>query len=532
MAGACLEAPPGAGPADLCAPIDAGPRDPTLGNVIDYDFDDDDSLTEVVHDRSGNRLDGALEGATITGNGKYGLNARWVEGSQEALIEVPDDPLLHLGSEMTLEVWVWRDEIGVDHGLFATFDPELMVGELILEIVDDGLWFGVATGECDAPVMSSVVIAADRLMVGQDHWIHLAVTWDGKDARFYRNGSLAATEPFSPTPCRVERPLYIGGTGVGLLPFHGWLDDVKISSYVKSESEIKASLDHDPTLGGARCGNRRVEEGEDCESPAPCCDPATCLYAESDCGCQECEVGLCVGETGRVESDLIALYDFDEGEGSTVADSSGTGLDLTIAGAGFTWGPGTLSLAGDTLLGSNGTAEALVAACQASQEVTVEAWVTPGDLAAGRQTLFALGLGDDCQGFALTQQANRLTAALSTALTELDGEPYLDTPEASIEERLMHVVLTRSADGWRRLYLDGRVVGESLVAGDLSSWDVAQRITVGGPMVEVSPSCEKGEAGFWQGQLHRLAVYARALTPGEVAGNYGAGPETAASALR
>jgi hypothetical protein len=184
-----------------------------------------------------------------------------------------------------------------------------------------------------------------------------------------------------------------------------------------------------------------------------------------------------------------------------------------------------LTLSGDTQLVAASTADQLVRACQESQEVSVEAWITPSDLTTGWQTLVTLGFGDDCQAFTLTQQGDRLTAAVSTVLTESDGEPYLDTPVASIEKKLIHVVLTRSADGWRRLYLHGRVVAESTVAGDLSSWDVSQRIAVGGPILDVSPSCETGEAGFWQGRLHRLAVYSRALSPDEVVGNYQAGPD-------
>jgi len=143
-----------------------------------------------------------------------------------------------------------------------------------------------------------------------------------------------------------------------------------------------------------------------------------------------------------------------------------------------------------------------------------------------------LGLGDGCQAFALTQEGSRLSAAVSTDRTHGDGEPNLDTPEATISEKVTHLVLTRSADGWRRVYLDGRLSDENLVFGDFSAWDPAQRIAVGGPVTGVRSDCEEGEASFWRGRIHRLAIYNRALSPAEVAGNYGAGPEVAASLVR
>ena len=136
----------------------------------------------------------------------------------------------------------------------------------------------------------------------------MAVTWDRKDVRFYRNGALAATEPFSAKPCPIERPLYIGATDKGLLPFVGWLDEIKISNYVKTEEEINQSLSHDPTAVDARCGDGVLDPGEECDAGAACCDLATCSYAGASCDCAgECAVGVCNRGTGRTDDGLVAL---------------------------------------------------------------------------------------------------------------------------------------------------------------------------------------------------------------------------------
>ena len=533
-AGACLEAPPGGQLPDAgsCPGADAGPRDPVRGNVIDYDFDQDTTLTEVIHDRSGNRLDGALEGGIIEVGGFHGSDIRW-DGVDEPLIKVPPSPLLHIGDGLTLEMWVWRDEMGVDHGLMSTYDPDRMVGELILEIVADGLRFAVASGNCSDPVMSGVVVPAATLMVGEDQWVHVAVTWDGEDVRFYRSGVLAATEPLSAQPCPIDRPLYIGATAKGLLPFAGWLDEIKISNYVKTEEEINASLGHDPTAVDDRCGDGVLDPGEECEAGAACCDLDSCEYAGASCECAgQCVVGVCIDGAGRTADGLVALYEFEEGEGTVAADTGGSHLDLDVTGTGFSWADGSLVLAGDAMLQSGSAATSVVEACRASEELTVEAWITPNDLSLEKQVVATLGLGDGCQGFALTQEAGWLAMALSTDVTESDGEPLLDTPDSALEPALTQVVVTRSADGRRRLYLDGRVVNETLVAGKFSTWDLSQRLAVGGPITGVSPSCEDGEGVAWHGAIHRLAVFARALSPAEVGDNYSAGPDVATTLVR
>lgn len=121
----------------------------------------------------------------------------------------------------------------------------------------------------------------------------------------------------------------------------------------------------------------------------------------------------------------------------------------------------------------------VVEACQESQELTVEAWVTPAVLSGGDQTIAMLGRGDQCQAFALHQAVDRVAAALSSDETDGDGAPNIDTPDGSLGTDRTHVVLTRSVDGWRRLYLDGRLVSESQVVGDFSTWDPAARLAVG-----------------------------------------------------
>ena len=81
----------------------------------------------------------------------------------------------------------------------------------------------------------------------------------------------------------------------------------------------------------------------------------------------------------RVVTDLVALYEFSEGSGPTVLDTSGVAplLDLTIEDpTAVTWTSGGLSIDSPTVISSVGAATKLIDAAQTAEEVTVEAWVS------------------------------------------------------------------------------------------------------------------------------------------------------------
>ena len=74
----------------------------------------------------------------------------------------------------------------------------------------------------------------------------------------------------------------------------------------------------------------------------------------------------------RTSDGLLAAYLFNDGAGTTIKDSAGTN-DLTIQGAAV-WLPGAIRFGVEGLaIGAN--ASSISNACNASNELTVEAWV-------------------------------------------------------------------------------------------------------------------------------------------------------------
>ena len=229
-------------------------------------------------------------------------------------------------------------------------------------------------------------------------------------------------------------------------------------------------------------------------------------------------------ESGRLTDGLVALYEFEEAGGTLVRDTSGQGvpldLDLETPGA-VVWLPGSLSLNGDATIASPGSATKVVNACGASNEITLEAWITPTiasqsgpariiSLSGGStERNVTLGHGDGTGG-----ALDGLDARLRTTTTTPNGTPSLTSSAGSVDPALQHVAYTRRTDGLATIYVDGAAVSSTTVTGDLSGWDSSFRLALGN---------EVGASRPWSGTLHLVAIYERALDATEVAQNFAAG---------
>jgi ferric-dicitrate binding protein FerR (iron transport regulator) len=230
----------------------------------------------------------------------------------------------------------------------------------------------------------------------------------------------------------------------------------------------------------------------------------------------------------RITSDLIALYRFDEGQGTTVHDQSGFGppLDLHAESAeGLRWLPsGGLQVAGGAMLTSGRPAAKIIKACRESNELTIEVWVTPSRAQqAGPARIVTLSRDTDQRDFTLGHGRRLETpsegdecylARVRTTRKDKNGEPAIHSPVHTALPQLTHVVFTRSRDGMERLYVDGILRVQGVHGGDFSTWDPSCRLALGD---------EFTHNRAWDGTYHLVAIYERALDEGEVRGNFRAG---------
>lgn len=226
----------------------------------------------------------------------------------------------------------------------------------------------------------------------------------------------------------------------------------------------------------------------------------------------------------RVTDGLIALYEFNEGSGSAVTDSSGVGspLDLSIADTGnVTWLPGGLRVDASTTIGSGGPASKFNDGAIASGEITLEAWIKPENSSQNGPARI-VSVSDDIfnRNVTLGQNASEYDARLRMTIANNNGQPSTATTNGSANTQLRHVVFTRNSTG-TALYVDGSLVGSRSDAGDLTTWNASYALTLANEMTGDRP---------WLGEFRLVALYDRALTAGEVINNFTLGEGSAPAA--
>lgn len=232
------------------------------------------------------------------------------------------------------------------------------------------------------------------------------------------------------------------------------------------------------------------------------------------------------GPCSRVTTGLQVIYGFAAGVGTTVRDHSGhePALDLTIANtSAAAWMPsGGLSIAGPTVLATGGPATRLRDALRASGNVTLEAWVRPGDLSglsSGPARIVALSQnGFPAGGNLVLGQSlggsSEYVARVRTSVSNQYGSPDFPSPIDSATSSLTHVVYTRSSSGEEKFYLDAIEVGQGFRPGALTNW--------GDYVLALANEPEGGRP--WLGELWLVAIYDRVLGIDDLSRNFVAGP--------
>ncbi|HVL93799.1 MAG TPA: LamG-like jellyroll fold domain-containing protein [Acidimicrobiales bacterium] len=221
----------------------------------------------------------------------------------------------------------------------------------------------------------------------------------------------------------------------------------------------------------------------------------------------------------RRSTGLAALYEFEEGTGTTVADTSGVGtaLPLTVAnGSAVRWVDGGLILESPTSITSAAAASKISSPAKTAKAVTVEGWVGPANLTqTGPAQIAAISKDSSNRNVALGQAATAWDGRVRTSATAAAGAATT-TPNGSATTNLRHVVFVRESGGATRLYVDGVLSASGSAGGDLSTWDTSSyRLILGN---------EFGGARPWLGEFQLVAFYSRALSATDVSANYGAGP--------
>ncbi|MEM9196113.1 MAG: LamG domain-containing protein [Myxococcota bacterium] len=269
-----------------------------------------------------------------------------------------------------------------------------------------------------------------------------------------------------------------------------------------------------PRIGGT---DAAIDAGLDA---APDADAMADATADADAAIEAMTDADVVVPAVRTTMGLQALYEFNEGAGDMVMDTSGVGapLHLTIdQPSGVTWGIDSLTIDRSVRITSGVPATKLIDAGLASNAITVEAWIATADIALGGPARIAtLSSGTGARNFTLGQEFDRWELRLRTTTTNNNGDPSLLSTISVVQDALTHVVFTWDGSTGRwTCYLDGALNETSTRTGDLSPWDAT---------MEFALANELSRNRAWRGTMHLVAVYDRALSEQEVLGNFLAGP--------
>lgn len=228
-------------------------------------------------------------------------------------------------------------------------------------------------------------------------------------------------------------------------------------------------------------------------------------------------------DDGRVYDGVVALYRFNEGAGAQIQDRSlvAPPLHLNIpGGAPIAWLPaGGVQFQSAASAASAGGANKVAQACRASNELTVEAWITPASPTSdvlGPARILTYSSDSSHRNFTLGQVENAYSLRVRTSNTD-DNGIYQDADPitgGSASTNLTHLVVTYTAASMQ-LYQGGILQTSATIGGGFEGWTDGFQLRVGD---------EATGSRAWLGGLHLAAVYCRALTSIEVGQNFNAGP--------
>jgi len=198
----------------------ARPYDPDSATVVLYHFTD--STTTTAPDSSGNHLDGFVDAATWTHEGRFGGGLVF-DGNDH--VHIPNSSLTYTG-DATFEAWVYVAQEGSFMAVIERFFP-LNGGGRGLGIASDRK--AVAYAYYD-PLIYSV---QSRQALELNKWVHLAAVFDesNQQIRLVVNGALDNSAPLGCCTALPNLAITVGRRNLLTEGFFvGKMDEVRVSS--------------------------------------------------------------------------------------------------------------------------------------------------------------------------------------------------------------------------------------------------------------------------------------------------------------
>lgn len=231
--------------------------------------------------------------------------------------------------------------------------------------------------------------------------------------------------------------------------------------------------------------------------------------------------GIIANSGGRIDTHVIAKYEFRLGQGNIVDDRSNVAplAPLTLSGD-YEW------QANWGIKFNNGRAQATVETSRKlfneirnTEEYTIEAWIFPDNVTQDDSARIVSYAGSDTAiNFALGQSMYNYDALVRSSTTGQDARPLLSTADADedAQTELQHVVVTYHPERGREIFVNGVNTGDTdnQGPGNFYDWDNNFALVLGN---EITGN------HAWQGTIRFLAIHRRALSPADIQNNFDVG---------
>lgn len=229
---------------------------------------------------------------------------------------------------------------------------------------------------------------------------------------------------------------------------------------------------------------------------------------------------LASGDETRAMDGLVVEYRFDEGTGEFAHSSGGALAPFELAlEPGATWlrGGSAVHVSGpDGRIRSSGPAGGVVDTIIDAGAFTFEAWVMPDHEQGGPARILSISGGTNLNE--IDVQIGQEATCLSHRVRFGDQTEWVVVEGAFDDTSVRHVVLT-FATGKTSSFVNGELIDvHKALESEPSDWNPTHHLLIGNE--------ESGERVF-EGALMLVAIYDRALTPGEIRTNYQAGSRSA-----
>lgn len=229
---------------------------------------------------------------------------------------------------------------------------------------------------------------------------------------------------------------------------------------------------------------------------------------------------------GRIDSDIIAKYEFKTGKNTIAFDTSGIepAADLSLIGN-VAW-----SSAWGIKLADAGRAQATVSGSRkfydllrASGEYSIETWVIPDNIDQGANDdnparIVSYSGSTDERNFTLGQYDYNYVALTRSDKSTANGLQVLATNDEDerAQASLQHVVVTFDPVRGRRIYVNGEFTGDTdpLAGAVMKDWDNGYALVVGNEVSGNRP---------WTGSVRFLAIHKRAMSAADIQTNFEVG---------